>query len=210
MNGATAFMSRGAEIAFSRGMIIVVAAGNEGTTSNPHIAVPADAVSVIAVGAVNSAENRASFSSIGPSFDNRIKPDVMAQGAAAVLSDEVGNIITANGTSFSSPIMAGTVACLWQAFPSKTNKEIRQLIIQSSDRFTAPNAQYGYGIPDFSAALSNGLFVEDFTKNYFVAYPNPTTDLISVSFPESFNSGTVVFYSFLGKKVLERTISSPS
>lgn len=210
MNGATAFMSRGAEIAFSRGMIIVVAAGNEGTTSNPHIAVPADAVSVIAVGAVNSAENRASFSSIGPSFDNRIKPDVMAQGAAAVLSDGFGNIITANGTSFSSPIMAGTVACLWQAFPNKTNKEIRQLIIQSSDRFTAPNAQYGYGIPDFSAALSNGLFVEDFTKNYFVAYPNPTTDLISVTFPESFNKGTVIFYSVLGKKVLERTISSPS
>ncbi len=102
------------------------------------------------------------------------------------------------------------VACLWQAFPNKTNKEIRQLIIQSSDRFTAPNAQYGYGIPDFSAALSNGLFVEDFTKNYFVAYPNPTTDLISVSFPESFNKGTVVFYSILGKKVLEGTISSPS
>jgi subtilisin family serine protease len=172
--------------------------------------VPADAVSIIAIGAVDSAKDRASFSSIGPSFDNRIKPDVMAQGVSAVLSNEFGNIITANGTSFSSPIMAGMVACLWQAFPNKTNKEIRQLIIQSADRFTAPDAQYGYGIPDFSAALSKGLFVEDFAKNYFVAYPNPTTDLISVSFPESFNKGTVIFYSVFGKKVLERSISGSS
>lgn len=208
MNGTTAFMSRGAEIAFSRGMIVVVAAGNEGRSTNPHIAVPADAVSVIAIGAVNSDENRASFSSIGPSFDNRIKPDVMAQGVAAVLSDEFGNVITANGTSFSSPIMAGMVACLWQAFPDKTNKEIRQLIIQSADRFTTPDIEYGYGIPDFNAAITNGLFVEDFTKNYFMAYPNPTTDLISVSFPDSFTKGTVVFYTILGKKVLESTISS--
>lgn len=210
MNGTTAFMSRGAEIAFSRGMVVVAAAGNEGTTSNPHIAVPADAVSVLAIGAVNSVKTRASFSSIGPSYDNRVKPDVMAQGALAVLSDQFGNIITANGTSFSSPIMAGMVACLWQAFPTKTNKEIRQLIVQSADRFSLPDVQYGYGIPDFSLALNNALAVDDFSKNYFVAYPNPTTDLISVSFPESFNTGKVIFYTVFGKKVLEHTISNQS
>jgi subtilisin family serine protease len=210
MNGTTNFISRGAEIAFSKGIIVVVSAGNEGSTSEPHIGAPADAVSVITIGAVDAAENRASFSSIGPSFDNRIKPDVMAQGVSAVLSDQSGNIISANGTSFSSPIMAGMVACLWQAFPNKTNKEIRHLIIESADRFTMSNAQYGYGIPDFSAALTKGLFVEDFSRNYFMAYPNPTTDLISVSFPENFNKGMVVFYTVLGKKVLERAINSPS
>ncbi|MFT5072391.1 MAG: subtilisin family serine protease [Chitinophagales bacterium] len=210
MNGTTNFISRGADIAFSRGMIVVVSAGNEGGSSEPHIGSPADAVSVITVGAVNSARVRSSFSSIGPSFDQRVKPDVMAQGSAAVLSNEFGNIITANGTSFSSPIMAGMVACLWQAFPNKTNEEIRQLIIQSADRFVNPDNQYGYGVPDFSAALNKGLFVEDFAKDYFVAYPNPTTNLVSVSFPESFNKGRVVFYTVLGKKVLERTISSAS
>lgn len=211
MNGKTAFMSKGAEIAFSRGMIIVVAAGNEGGSfSNPYIAVPADAVSVIAVGAVNSTQGRASFSSIGPSFDNRIKPDVMAQGVASVLSDESGNIITANGTSFASPIMAGMVACLWQAFPNKTNKEIRDLIIKSADRYTVPDNRYGYGVPDFSMARNIALSVNDFSKNYFVAYPNPTSDLVSVSFPESFNTGTVIFYSILGEKVLERKVNSPS
>jgi subtilisin family serine protease len=134
----------------------------------------------------------------------------MAQGASAVLSDQFGNIITANGTSFSSPIMAGMVACLWQAFPNKTNKEIRQLIIESADRFSVPDSQYGYGIPDFSLALNKTLFVDDFSKKYFVAYPNPTTDLISVSFPESFNTGKVIFYTILGKKVLERSISNQS
>jgi subtilisin family serine protease len=212
MNGTTNFISLGADIAYSRGMIVVVAAGNEGSPFNNerNIGSPADAVSVITVGAVTSARERSSFSSIGPSSDNRIKPDVMAQGSSAVLSDEFGNIITGSGTSFSSPIMAGMVACLWQAFPNKTNEEIRQLIIQSADRFASPDNQYGYGIPDFSLALNKGLFVEDFAKDYFVVYPNPTTNLVSVSFPESFNKGTVVFYSVLGKKVLQRTISSTS
>jgi len=207
MNGATAFMSRGAEIAFSRGMIVVTAAGNEGGTRNPYIAVPADAVSVLAVGAVNATEVRASFSSIGPSFDGRIKPDVMAQGVSTVLSDEFGNIITSNGTSFSSPIMAGMIASLWQAFPNKTNKEIRQLILQSSDRFTNPTNQYGFGIPDFSLALNNGaLSVNQFSNTNFALYPNPTTDFVTVSFPESFNKGKVIIYTFSGQKILERDL----
>ena len=79
----------------------------------------------------------------------------MAQGQAVAVSDALGNIITENGTSFSGPIMAGMVACLWQANPNKTNQEIRDLILKSADRFTAANNQYGYGIPDFSLALTN-------------------------------------------------------
>jgi hypothetical protein len=101
MDGITAFISRGAEIAFSRGMIVVASAGNEGTYF-PHIGAPADAVSVLA-GAVNSIGNRASFSSTGPSYDQRVKPDLMAQGVSTVLSNEFGTIITANGTSFLGP-----------------------------------------------------------------------------------------------------------
>lgn len=206
MNGTTAFISRGAEIAFSRGMIVVASAGNEGNTSNPHIGTPADAVSVLAIGAVNSEETRASFSSIGPSYDGRIKPDIMAQGVSAVLSNQYGDIVTANGTSFSGPIMAGMVASFWQAFPTKTNKEIIALIIQSADRYTVPTAQYGYGIPDFSLALT--LSEKNPAKNYFVAYPNPTSDFISVEFPESFNKGMVVFYTVLGQKVLEHQVNN--
>ncbi len=207
MNGTTAIISKGAEIAFSRGMIVVAAAGNEGGTSEPHIGGPADAQSVIAVGAVASNETKANFSSIGPSFDGRIKPDVMAQGVSAFLSDQNGNIITGNGTSFSSPITAGMIACLWQALPDRTNEEIRQLVLQSADKHIEPDNLYGYGIPDFSLALANGLLMEDSPTDYFVAYPNPTINTVSISFPENFNNGKVVLYSVIGKKVLEQNIS---
>ncbi|RTZ05277.1 T9SS type A sorting domain-containing protein [Flavobacterium sp. GSP27] len=210
MNGTTAFMSRGAEIAFSRGMVLVTSAGNSGSSSNPHIAVPADAVSVIAVGAVNSSEVITSFSSIGPSFDERIKPDVMAQGQAAVVSDAAGNIVTASGTSFSSPIMAGMVACLWQAFPKKTNREIRELVLKSSDKFSVPNNQYGYGIPDFNLALSNQLSIASFSKDDFIIYPNPTSDFVSVSLPSKFEMGTVFIYTLLGQKILEQKVTPQS
>lgn len=207
INGTNAFISRGAEIAFSRGMIIVTSAGNSGGTSDPHIATPADAVSVIAVGAVNSSEVLTLFSSVGPSFDGRIKPDVMAQGQAAIVSDAAGNIVTANGTSFSSPIMAGMIACLWQAFPQKTNREIRELVLKSSDKFSTPNNQYGFGIPDFALAISNQLDLESFSKDDFILYPNPASDTVSVSLPAKFDMGTVFIYSILGQKLLEQKIT---
>jgi hypothetical protein len=206
MNGSSTFISRGAEVAFSRGMIIVTSAGNSGSSSNPHIAAPADAVSIIAVGAVNATKVKASFSSIGPSFDNRVKPEVMAQGVASVLSDEKGNIVTANGTSFSSPILAGMVACLWQALPNKTNREIRDIILRSSDRYTNPTPQFGYGIPNFSTAKT--LQVVEFDSPFFGIYPNPVTDVVRITFPESFDKGTVVFYSLLGEKVFEKQIDA--
>lgn len=211
MDGASAFISKGAEIAFSRGMIVVVAAGNEGAKANPYIGAPADASSVITVGAVDSNETRAFFSSIGPSYDQRIKPDVMAKGVSAVVSNQSGEIITSNGTSFATPITAGMVACLWQALHDKTNQEIRDLIIQSSDKYSQPDNLYGYGIPDFSLALAKGLNgdgEEDISKTYFVAYPNPTDDVVTVDFPEGFNSGKVVFYNVLGQKVIEKQVDN--
>jgi hypothetical protein len=207
MDGKTAFMTRGAEIAFSRGMIVVASAGNSGGSADPHIAAPADGVSVFAIGAVTSAKMQTSFSSIGPSFDGRVKPDVMAQGQAAVLSNPSGNIVTANGTSFSSPIMAGMVACLWQAFPNKTNKEIKDLIVKSADRFLVPTAQYGYGIPDFCLALSNCLEQQEFPNTHLFLYPNPVSDFCTVSFPEDFVTGVFCVYSILGQKLLEQTIT---
>ncbi|MET0943987.1 MAG: S8 family serine peptidase, partial [Flavobacterium sp.] len=165
MNGSTSFISRGAEIAFSKGIIVVASAGNEGRTAEPHIGAPADAVSVITVGSVDAAKIKSNFSSIGPSFDNRIKPDVMAQGTGTVVSDVLGNIGTSNGTSFSCPVVAGMIACLWQAFPDKTNKEIRQMLLEISDRFVNPNNDYGYGIPNFGSTLGvqNFLISSDFS-----------------------------------------------
>lgn len=151
MDGKTAFITRGAEIAFSRGMILVTSAGNEGNDlAWPYINAPADGPSVLTVGAVNSAGTIASFSSFGPTSDNRIKPDVCAQGQGTYLINSVGNVASGNGTSFSSPVLTGVVTCLWQAFPDKTNEEITQLIKESAHLYAAPTNQEGYGIPNFT------------------------------------------------------------
>lgn len=209
MNGTTTFISRAAEIAFSKGMLVVASAGNEGNEVEPHISAPADAVSVLAIGAVNASKTRAYFSSIGPSYDQRIKPDVMAQGLGAVLSDELGAIRTASGTSFSCPIIAGMLACLWQANPSKSNQEMRQLLLQSADKYTTPTPEYGYGIPDFSLALANGqLAVANYSKKDLMLYPNPTSDAISIVFPQESLSGMLTIYTILGEKIFEKEVVS--
>lgn len=202
MNGTTAFCSRGANIAFTRGMVVVVSAGNSGNTSNPHISAPADATNVLTVGAVNSARNYASFSSIGPSFDGRIKPDVMAQGQSAVVAMPSGAVATNSGTSFSGPIIAGMVASFWQAFPNLTNARIVQLIKEASDRFTNPNAQYGYGIPNFQLALNNALANNQFNATGFSVYPNPVNEEVTFSFPSNGVPREISIYNSLGQEVL--------
>src|SRR5690606_11530926 len=138
MDGNTSFISRGADIAFSRGMIVVASAGNSGNSSNPNIGSPADAVYVLTVGAVDIFGEHASFSSVGPTADGRIKPDVDAQGVAATVSNTAGSIVTANGTSISGPIIAGMVATLWQAVPELTNVQIVNVIKETSHLFSTP------------------------------------------------------------------------
>lgn len=213
MSGNSAFASQGANIAFSKGIFVLASAGNAGQDLEPHVGVPAEALNVLGIGAVKLDKTYALFSSIGPSFDGRVKPDVTAQGQASVFSNTAGNIVAGNGTSFSCPILAGVVACLWQALPGKTNAQIKQLIIESADNFNPivkSRNQYGYGIPDFNLALANGLSVNDFSKNDFALYPNPTTDMISVSLPNESNVKTIAIYNVLGQLVLEKNISSES
>lgn len=210
MTGNSAFASQGANIAFSKGIIIVASAGNDGTNTEKHIGVPAEALNVLAVGAVDSVKNYASFSSIGPSFDGRVKPDLMAQGQKPYVyyNGTINNV--GSGTSYACPILAGMIACLWQALPTKTCQEIKQLITQSADRYSLPTTQYGYGIPDFGLAKTNGLAVNSFLKSDFVVYPNPTSDSISIALPGGFDSGTLILYTVLGQKVLEKNIMKQS
>ena len=211
MNGVTAFISKGVDMAFSRGMICVVSAGNEGNDDWHYISAPADAVNALTIGAVKADETYAVFSSQGPTFDGRVKPDVTAQGQNPYVSDATGNITnTGSGTSYSGPIVAGMVACLWQALPTKTNQQIKQLITQSADRYASPTVQYGYGIPDFNLAVTNGLSVASFYNKDFVVFPNPATNSISVVLSEGFNSANIVLYTVLGQKVLEEKITTQS
>ncbi|MGK4568856.1 S8 family peptidase [Flavobacterium sp. 3HN19-14] len=131
----------------------------------------------------------------------------MAKGQAATLSDASGTITTASGTSFASPIMAGMVACLWQALPGKTNSEIVNLVKQSANFYNNPNAQYGYGIPDFNAALLSGLSVISNDKWEFMVFPNPVENELSIVFPKDVLTAQVSFYNILGQEVMNRQIS---
>lgn len=200
MTGNKAFASRGANIAFSKGMLILASAGNSGASSEPHVGVPAEANNVIAVGAVDASEQLAYFSSIGPTFDGRIKPDLMAKGLNATVAYTDGSIGTASGTSFSCPILAGAVTSFWSAFPSLTNQQIVNLIKQSADRYTNPNNQYGYGIPNFQQAVA--LSSQNFNATYLQLYPNPSQDYISIQFTNGFEKATFELYDIIGKQIV--------
>ncbi|MGX7668677.1 S8 family serine peptidase [Flavobacterium pedocola] len=208
MDGQTAFSSRGANIAFSKGMILVTSAGNSGNSADPHISVPSDAATTLTIGAVNDAEVKAGFSSIGPSFDGRIKPDLMAMGVSATVATQAGVISSNNGTSFASPILAGAVASFWSAFPNKTNAEIVQLVKASADRFANPDNNYGYGIPDFQLAYNNALSTAEFDSKGFRVYPNPAQNQIGITFSETISRVKISFYNSLGQVVLEKTIEN--
>ncbi|TGD59082.1 S8 family serine peptidase [Flavobacterium humi] len=208
MNGTTSFVSRAADIAFTRGMICVTSAGNSGSTVNPHIAVPGDAALNLTVGAVNAAEVKGGFSSIGPSFDGRIKPDLMAMGVAAVVATQTGSIGTNNGTSFASPILAGAITSFWSAFPTKTNAEIVRIIKESADRFTAPNNNYGYGIPDFQLALNRALSAPSFTQEKFNVYPNPASDFVTVTCPGESLGSEIVVYNSIGQIIFRQNLNA--
>lgn len=153
LDGKTAIASRGSAIGFSKGMIIVNSAGNEGSNGWKYVGVPADGAYVFSIGATNLKGKKSRFSSFGPTADDRIKPDVSALGSRVVVASPYGaNTGFANGTSLSSPIMAGMVACLWEAFPQKTNTEILQAVRMSGNQADEPDNKLGYGIPDFMKA----------------------------------------------------------
>lgn len=206
MNGNTTFISKGVNMAFSRGMIVVVSAGNSGNSPEPHIGAPADAVSALTIGAVNAAGQYASFSSIGPSFDGRIKPDVVAQGSAVFVAQPTGVVTTSSGTSFSAPITAGLVACLWQALPDKTNQEIIDLVRQSASLYANPTTQLGYGIPDFNLALS--LATPGYERLSDAVYPNPFDTEVTVTLSRMVPGSSLEIFDPTGKCVYRTSLES--
>ena len=149
LNGKNTRCTQAAQIATAKGMLVVVAAGNEGNKAWHYISAPADAENILTVGAVNVHNSIANFSSYGPTYDGRIKPEVCATGNQTALINPLNNsVVYSNGTSFACPIIAGMAACLWSALPDASNLEIRKRIIQSADRYTQPHDHYGYGIPN--------------------------------------------------------------
>ena len=129
---------------------MVSSAGNDGMDSWKKISVPADAKNIITVGALTPQRTNAAFSSIGPTADGRVKPDVMAAGSPAAVITGRGTMLNDMGTSFAAPQIAGLVACLWQSMPQKTALEIIDTVRQMGHNAENPDNRYGYGIPDFS------------------------------------------------------------
>jgi len=206
MNGQTTFISRGANMAFEKGMLLVSSAGNSGNSSWGIITAPGDAPGVLTVGAIDSSGAYASFSSRGPTADNRVKPDVVAKGLGAAVIRSNNVVSTNNGTSFSSPIMAGAVACLWQAFPSMTNGEIMQLIRESASLYDNPTIQLGYGIPNFRTILES-LSVDDNSIDEFRIYPNPIKDKLFLEGPVQ-NSFKIRIFTTEGKMVQSTSLEN--
>lgn len=176
MDGNTTIITVAADMAAEKGMLVVNSAGNSGNNPWLHIVAPSDGDSVLAVGAINSEMALADFSSLGPSSDGRVKPDVVAVGRGTALVNVDNNIAFQDGTSFSCPIISGLATCLWQAAPDKTNMEVMQAIRESAHQYTTPDDEMGYGIPDFAKAyelLTQENPFDSAAELRFRLYPNP-------------------------------------
>ena len=203
MNGNSTIITKAADWAESVGIFVTSSAGNAGGPPWFKITAPADGDSVLTVGAVDSLGVIANFSSRGPTYDGRIKPDVVAIGKGAVIAANGGGTTYSNGTSFSSPITAGAVACLWQANPTKTNIEILQAIKASCNHFNSPDTIRGYGIPDFCAANQILSGITEITQDeHFSVYPNPSKTYFVVDFySNKKQTVTVELFDVSGRRI---------
>lgn len=214
LDGNTALITRASDIAASRGMLVVSSAGNNGDDDWYYIGVPADGDSVLAIGAVGPDEVVTDFSSRGPSFDGRVKPNVMAQGGQTVVSNLADGLTTTNGTSLSSPVLTGMAACLWQAYPHATAWEVHQAIEQSAHLYNMPNDSMGYGIPDFEIArtfLSDPLGVNSAGNKVteLLVFPNPVVESeFSIYIPNGGQEELVLILTdVFGRTVVEQELN---
>ncbi len=184
LDGKTSVASIAATMAARKGIFVLNAAGNDGGGSWNYIGVPADADSICTVGSVNGSGVHSGFSSVGPTADGRIKPDLSSMGEGSYVCSPGFNFGSGNGTSYATPILAGAVACLIQANPTKTNMQILQALKSSATKSTSPDNLYGWGIPDMCVAnaLLNPVSVNELESlTGFNLYPNPAQNFINFS-----------------------------
>ncbi len=207
LDGNTTIITNAADLAASKGIFVTNSAGNSGGPPIFKIGAPADADSVLTVGAVDINGVIAGFSSRGNTFDNRIKPNTCAKGVFAVVADDSAGIIWVNGTSFSSPITAGAVACLWQANPLASNMDLIFAIQWSASQYLLPDSIMGYGIPNFCTADSLlkglvGISAENKDANLaFSVSPNPFNAGFSINLLSTSNETIQIeLIDLLGRK----------
>ena len=215
MDGQTTRVTRAANMAAQKGMLVCNSAGNEGNNAWEYIIAPADGDFVMAVGAVDAKGAPAAFTSYGPAADGDLKPNVSAMGVSVALIGTSGTIVKSNGTSFSSPLLAGMAACLWQAFPHATSTEIKEVIEQSASLYHSPHDRLGYGIPDFALAmfLLTSKNLPDKLKNAdWHVFPNPATDYLQIVWLHEgmFDECRVQLISLRGNLLYDRIFSGSS
>ncbi len=190
-NGKFALVTRAANLAAKKGILVMNSAGNYGNLNDDRkfVVCPADGDSVVAVGAVNASGQIAGFSSWGPNSAGKVKPNIVSVGQGTIVANGAGNPASSNGTSFSNPNVAGLIICLWQAFPEFSNMQIIDAVQRSAHKFNNPDARFGYGIPNFKTAHAilikkrNTLQYQTILADQYIkAYPVPFRDDVSILF----------------------------
>jgi hypothetical protein len=208
LNGKTAFVTRAAEIASSKGILVVNSAGNERNSAWKRIIFPSDGDNVLAVGAVDGNNLISEFSSAGPSADGRIKPDNVTMGVNVPVQTSGNSVVRSSGTSFSCPVLSGMAACLMQAVPGALNTDIIKVMHSCSDRYNFPDSLYGYGIPDVVLALTE--LQNQYVKNPddgILIYPNPTKGNFEIILSEAPENFIVEIITMTGKLIFRKNYS---
>ena len=207
LDGRTSIISLGALAAARTGMLVVTSAGNAGGSAWDKITFPADADSVLTVGSVNQYGMASAFSSRGYTVDGRVKPNVCARGEGAYVFRPDGQLAWANGTSFSSPIMAGAAACLWQTQPNATAQQIIKALETSASHYYSHNIRIGYGIPNLGLAKRNLDVVVGGEVPSTLVYPNPFADYVELFLPDGEALDIELeLYDLMDRKVAEGTL----
>ena len=195
-------------IAAKKGMLVVCSAGNEGNKTWKYISTPADAKGIITVGAANPDSTLAVFSSVGPSADGRVKPEIIALGSDVGIISDAGILIQGNGTSYASPIITGMAACLWQAFPRLSANQIREAIITTATQSAGPTDSKGFGIPNARLAYYNLLETGGDAKCIRPSLsPNPFANDIQVAIPSPTSSDLdITIYSCSGECIYRQQL----
>lgn len=183
LDGNTTRIAIASDIAASKGMLLVTSAGNNGESDWQYISTPADADSILTIAAVNENGDRGGFSSVGPSSDGDVKPNIASVGwDTYYISPWSNSVERGSGTSFSAPMTTGMAACLWQGLPQYSNMDLKQLIEESSNQFDTPDSLIGYGIPNFYNAYSKATGIQYLspTNKIIDFYPNPFTNNITI------------------------------
>lgn len=208
MDGKTTLISLGAQVAIDKGILLVVASGNEGNSSWKYISAPADVADVFTVGANNSQKDPAPFSSYGPNADGVLKPNVAALGQRIAVYNQSNQIMLSNGTSFSSPVIAGAMAVMLQKFPTVSLTTLKQKVEESAHLYENPTYQLGYGIPDFYKAFQELLSSNDVKpeRNLLTVYPNPFINEIKVETKEGVKQ--IEIFNLIGQRIVNSSNNS--